>query len=233
VAGVLLLTVIAGAIYGLRTRQGRQPDPVAIEHSPATVEQPNPSSAPPPDPKAELAALTHAVQMAADDEVAASDPSLRARLAQFWMSHPGTPEQLAAAKLMPQLIWPADRLQPDTIPSDELAAAAGVGPEGKAPAELVAIFGDSRLKHWNFVRSIDFSPDSKLLASPGYDGAVRIWNALDGRFIAQLKPTVREYEAVRFLPDGKTLVGVGADGWLTFWDTTSWEVTHRLSRQKR
>jgi serine/threonine protein kinase len=72
-----------------------------------------------------------------------------------------------------------DKLERVRIPAYELALA-GDGDPNKAPPNLVAIFGESRLKHFGGILSVAYSPDSKKIASCGYDGTVRVWDAATG-----------------------------------------------------
>ncbi|MBI3466497.1 MAG: hypothetical protein HY000_26075, partial [Planctomycetes bacterium] len=74
---------------------------------------------------------------------------------------------------------PLDKLDRTQIPPYELKVAGGGDPE-KAPAGLVAILGNSRLKHWGFVGPIAYRPDGKELASCGDDGTIRFWDVTTG-----------------------------------------------------
>src|SRR5262249_19880672 len=82
----------------------------------------------------------------------------------------------------PRALAPADSLRREDIDPYELAAA-GDGDAKKALPELAAVLGDSRLKHWHGVNSVALSRDGKLLASAGYDGAVRLWDPATGKAI--------------------------------------------------
>jgi WD40 repeat protein len=59
------------------------------------------------------------------------------------------------------------------------------------------------------LESLTFSPDSKLLASGGTDGTVKLWG-LNGKLIRTLIAH-REYANVRFSPDGRLLLTWGED----------------------
>jgi dipeptidyl aminopeptidase/acylaminoacyl peptidase len=65
--------------------------------------------------------------------------------------------------------------------------------------------------HSNVVTSVAFAPDGRLLASGGWDGAVKLWEIRDGRM--RLRRTLRgewdEVEAVAFAPDGSAVAGLG------------------------
>ena len=70
--------------------------------------------------------------------------------------------------------------------------------------------------HRDVVSSVTFSPDGKLLASGGRDGAVHLFAVPSARRLRQLGRHGAEVQAVAFSPDGKTVAAGGRDGvvWL-------------------
>ncbi|HUG68011.1 MAG TPA: protein kinase [Pirellulaceae bacterium] len=115
---------------------------------------------------------------------------------------------------------PLDKLRREDIDEYELQTA-GDGDPAKAPLELVAILGDSRLKHWSIVNDAVFADNAKTLITGGWDGAVRTWDAMTGRQLRvfQLADVV---SSVILTPDGKTLI-VGEHRTLQFRDVTTGE----------
>jgi WD40 repeat protein len=107
---------------------------------------------------------------------------------------------------------PLDSLRRQDIPLAALGWPGGGDPK-QAPAELVAILGDGRLRLLGDIGFPDFSPDGKYLAVPsGAD--VALFDAVTGQYLRTLaissKSAIPPYR-VRFSPDSATLACADPD----------------------
>ncbi len=108
-----------------------------------------------------------------------------------------------------------DNLRRENIDPYELAVAREGDPKN-APPELVAIYGDSRLREWEDVTSCGFSVDDSLLVSRSSRGIVRLWETSSGRQV-QVWPVGRDFLS----RDGSRLAVVQPDGTVVVWDLTA------------
>ncbi len=131
-----------------------------------------------------------------------------------------------------------------------VAAVLAWSPDGRrlATASLLQTtgIGDARLwdadtgqpigaplAHINWVAATAFSPDSKLLASGGYDAAVQFWDSATGQRLGDHLLPGDIVQSLRFSPDGQTLaVGrardlSGAAG-VVLWDVASRQQVGKL-----
>jgi WD40 repeat protein/serine/threonine protein kinase len=114
----------------------------------------------------------------------------------------------------------ADALRRETIPPYELQAA-GDGDPARAPAELVAVLGDSRLKHWGVAVRVAVSKDGKFVASVGWDKSMRLWDAATGQQVRIWRDFGTPWvDGVALSPDGKLAAtyNTGGDTTLRLWD---------------
>jgi WD40 repeat protein len=89
--------------------------------------------------------------------------------------------------------------------------------------------------HGNGVLHVQFSPDSKYLATAGADGTVRIWEAATGKVLHNF---AGQAEKVAFSPDGRSLATAGGNGYrptepgeVRLWDLRTGRA-RLLSREK-
>ena len=119
---------------------------------------------------------------------------------------------------------------------------------GGLPAELLAAhdpFDKLELRatltgNFTTTRSIDFSPDGKLLAVGSNDGTIKLWDTVNAKCLRILKghgidsPKARSYHvhvlAVAFSPDGKTLATSGDDWTIRLWDVATGESKSVLNK---
>lgn len=86
-----------------------------------------------------------------------------------------------------------------------------------------------RLVHASTVISLDFSPDSSLLAAATQGGHVRVWEVATGQADGPGLLHGGELIQVVFSPDGRRLVSAGRDGDARIWDRGGgWRCTLRL-----
>jgi WD40 repeat protein len=143
---------------------------------------------------------------------------LRAELLAFVARHNGPAHDPSgarrAAELLQRLPSALDKLRGEDIPEYE-RKAAGDGDPDKAPVGLVAVLGDSRLKHWSGVNAVAYRPDGKRLASSGGDGRVVVWDTASGRQQLVLRS---QGGPVVYSPDVKRLAAPGPGGTVKVWD---------------
>lgn len=129
--------------------------------------------------------------------------------ARYLVSEPETargeerPKDEVAGRPVPVDAPPADSLRREDIPPPVLSTLGG-GDPARAPADLVAVFGDGRFRISGFAaRAPSFSPDDSLLAVSSED-EVYLFDSRTGERRAAFGPfgTVL---ATCFSPDGKTL----------------------------
>jgi WD40 repeat protein/serine/threonine protein kinase len=73
-------------------------------------------------------------------------------------------------------------------------------------------------RHPGRVQCLAFSPDSRLVASGGYDRMVRLWDVTEQREIRRFVGHRAAIRAVAFSPDGKRLASGGYDCKVRLWD---------------
>ncbi len=82
--------------------------------------------------------------------------------------------------------------------------------------------------HVGQATSVAFSPDGRIVATGGQDGAVRLWDVATGDEIRRLRGHTAEVNAVAFGPDGSLVASASSDGTLRLWDSASGSVRATL-----
>ncbi len=86
-----------------------------------------------------------------------------------------------------------------------------------------SIFG-----HSNWVNSVCFSPNGKLLASGSQDDTAIIWDVSSGELIYSLEGHSGDVTSVSFSPDGERLATGSKDDTIRIWDVSSGELVKTL-----
>ncbi len=145
--------------------------------------------------------VTAALAANADD---AKQSQLRDVVVGFRSVQLGTSESLQAASLLRSLPAFEDELRQSEISPYELGIATDEG--NRAPRELVAIIGDSRLRHAGHMSYPTFSPDGSQLVTAGNDRVLHCWNPQTGQLVRTvLGPT--GVQSLAFSADGKFAIG--------------------------
>lgn len=84
--------------------------------------------------------------------------------------------------------------------------------------------------HQECVNAVTFTPDGRTLASSSWDRTIRLWDAVTGKEVSQIKIENRQwmFRSVNFSPDGKTLVSGSSDHTVHLWDVATLKELHQL-----
>jgi WD40 repeat protein len=102
-------------------------------------------------------------------------------------------------------------------------------PDDPLPAGAIARIGTTRLRHDKMVIGIAYSPDSKTVASSGWDNLIRLWDAKTGKQIRQFEGHQQAIYGVAFSPDGKLLVSNGQENTIRVWEVATGKQLRMLS----
>ena len=88
------------------------------------------------------------------------------------------------------------------------------------------------LGHQKQVNHVSFSPNGRLIASAAFDNHVKLWNAVDGKFLFTLRGHVGPVYMVSFSADSRLLVSGSKDTTLKVWDCMSGKLKEDLPGHK-
>lgn len=94
------------------------------------------------------------------------------------------------------------------------------------PSELIAwglATGKPKTLHkrYSAFTRLAFSPDGKTIATADSDGAVLLWDAGTGRYLAEFEGHENSVEAIGFASDGRTLLTQSSDRTIKVWDVAT------------
>jgi small GTP-binding protein len=82
--------------------------------------------------------------------------------------------------------------------------------------------------HRDYIRSIQWSPNSQYLASASDDRTIKLWEASNGKILKTLKGHTNWVNSVEWLPDGQRLVSASSDSTIRVWNVVRGEALHVL-----
>ena len=74
------------------------------------------------------------------------------------------------------------------------------------------------------INTVEYSPDSKTIATASDDKTIRLWNARTGKNLQILMGHTKPVYAVKFSPDGKTIVSRCGDKTIRMWNVYTGEL---------
>ncbi len=81
----------------------------------------------------------------------------------------------------------------------------------------------------NYVRSVAFSKDGRILATGGKDAMVRFWDIHTGELRRTLAEHSSTVNSIAFSPDGQTFASGSSDYTVKIWDANTFEVKNRYT----
>ncbi len=83
----------------------------------------------------------------------------------------------------------------------------------------------------DWVMSVAFAPDGRMLASGSNDSTIKLWDVASGREVRTLSGHTSDVWSVAFSPDGRTLASGSRDKTIKLWDVASGQLIRSLERR--
>lgn len=114
---------------------------------------------------------------------------------------------------------------------DDAVALAGLSEARRKRASDLTSFEEIRTigNHNEWVHSVAFGPEGKVLASGSNDRTARLWDPADGRELRSFRGHRQWVVAVAFSPDGTLLATASNDRTIRIWDTGSGKETASIT----
>jgi WD40 repeat protein len=122
-------------------------------------------------------------------------------------------------------------------PDGQFVVAAAGEPGLSGEAALYSVANGEKVKtfrgHKDSLYCARLSPDGKLLATAGYDGAIKLWNAESGKEVRTLEGHNGPVFEVAFRADGKVLASASGDRTVKLWNVTKGERLDTLKESQK
>ncbi|MEQ8223253.1 MAG: protein kinase, partial [Candidatus Eremiobacterota bacterium] len=129
----------------------------------------------------------------------------------------------AEAMLAGEIVEKSVKLKPEHIIDEVEAIPAGNLEHGSylSPKDFTLT---TRFGHTSGVTSVSFIPDSKLIASAGQDGTIKIWDIHKKILLHTLEGQRGEIKSISISPDSRYMASSGSN--VTLWDLKSKTLLH-------